>query len=333
MAEHYNLYHTLELDRSASCEELSGIINGRLTELHDQNVPVGDARVQELLAALSILGDTNKRSVYDARLDTGSSTPALTIPDLQTLASTGVLPGYEDAGGSPDTGGSAAAAAGVGAPASAPSSPTAPGAGTAPAAPSAAAAPGYSPAYQQSFAQPRPQRRTPQWLVTLGLDTAPTAVRVQFFLWLANAVLVLLGVIFLFFLLPKGASSSYGGSSLGYSYTTLEDMVFYCSGILLPAIAAPIAVTSILTALLLVRHRAPWVPVGTGLVAGSFALCSLVTLWSVIGMNLGTGAVLLQLLVFALFIAILITLSLAPVRAWYRGEDAPGLAPGVTPAA
>lgn len=284
MAEHYNLYHTLELDRSASCEELSGIINGRLTELHDQNVPVGDARVQELLAALSILGDTNKRSVYDARLDTGSSTPALTIPDLQTLASTGVLPGY-------------------------------------------------SPAYQQSFAQPRPQRRTPQWLVTLGLDTAPTAVRVQFFLWLANAVLVLLGVIFLFFLLPKGASSSYGGSSLGYSYTTLEDMVFYCSGILLPAIAAPIAVTSILTALLLVRHRAPWVPVGTGLVAGSFALCSLVTLWSVIGMNLGTGAVLLQLLVFALFIAILITLSLAPVRAWYRGEDAPGLAPGVTPAA
>lgn len=169
--------------------------------------------------------------------------------------------------------------------------------------------------------------------MTLGLDTAPTAVRVQFFLWLANAVLVLLGVIFLFFLLPKGASSSYGGSSLGYSYTTLEDMVFYCSGILLPAIAAPIAVTSILTALLLVRHRAPWVPVGTGLVAGSFALCSLVTLWSVIGMNLGTGAVLLQLLVFALFIAILITLSLAPVRAWYRGEDAPGLAPGVTPAA
>ena len=91
MSAHYNFYETLNLDRRLTSPQLIEAIDARLTELHQQNVPQGDDRVQELFAARAVLGIEHNRAQYDAVLSREDA-PTLTIPDLQMLAGTGALP-------------------------------------------------------------------------------------------------------------------------------------------------------------------------------------------------------------------------------------------------
>ena len=91
MSAHYNFYETLNLDRRLTSPQLIEAIDARLTELHQQNVPQGDERVQELFAARAVLGIDHNRAQYDAVLSREDA-PTLTIPDLQMLAGTGALP-------------------------------------------------------------------------------------------------------------------------------------------------------------------------------------------------------------------------------------------------
>ena len=91
MSAHYNFYETLNLNRHLTSSQLIEAIDIRLTELHQQNIPQGDERVQELFAARAVLGIEHNRTQYDAVLSREDA-PTLTIPDLQMLAGTGALP-------------------------------------------------------------------------------------------------------------------------------------------------------------------------------------------------------------------------------------------------
>ena len=91
MPAHYNFYETLNLNQHLTSSQLIEAIDARLTELHQQNVPQGDERVQELFAARAVLGIEQNRVQYDAVLSRPDA-PMLTIPDLQMLASTGAFP-------------------------------------------------------------------------------------------------------------------------------------------------------------------------------------------------------------------------------------------------
>lgn len=84
MADHYNLYKSLDLDSNASAEELSTKLNGRLTELRAAGTPEYSGQYQEAYTALQILGNEQRRAEYDAMLADDSAD--VTISSLRELA-------------------------------------------------------------------------------------------------------------------------------------------------------------------------------------------------------------------------------------------------------
>lgn len=85
MSEKYNLYKSLNLDNSASTEELGNKLNGRLSELRAAGATEQSGQYQEAFTALQILGDQQRRKEYDAMLADDDST--ITISTLRELAS------------------------------------------------------------------------------------------------------------------------------------------------------------------------------------------------------------------------------------------------------
>ncbi|MCF4005622.1 hypothetical protein L1O03_00270 [Corynebacterium uropygiale] len=91
MARHHDFYQSLHLPREASTEELRSELEGRLNALRSEGVSTGDARYQQTKVAADILGDEQRRSLYNARLDDDSA-PDMNIPALRALASSGAFP-------------------------------------------------------------------------------------------------------------------------------------------------------------------------------------------------------------------------------------------------
>lgn len=88
MAQHYNFYDSLSLSRESSTEDLRAELQQRLDTLRTEGVPQADARYQQTQVAAAILGDEQRRSLYDERLNDDTA-PTLTIPALRSLAATG----------------------------------------------------------------------------------------------------------------------------------------------------------------------------------------------------------------------------------------------------
>nr|WP_120491075.1 hypothetical protein [Corynebacterium lactis] len=86
MSNHYNLYDSLGIDRGASTEELRRSLTARLEELRGSGATDYSGPVQELSAAVKVLGDEYRRGLYDQRLDDDSQ-PDITISSIRSLAS------------------------------------------------------------------------------------------------------------------------------------------------------------------------------------------------------------------------------------------------------
>lgn len=85
MANHYNLYESLGLDRNSSTSELRETLTKKLDDLHASGAPITSGPVQETSTALKILGDDFRRGEYDKRLDDDSQ-PDITIHSIRALA-------------------------------------------------------------------------------------------------------------------------------------------------------------------------------------------------------------------------------------------------------
>lgn len=78
---HYDLYESLDLDRSSSSSDLVAALDERLAQPTHTN-PGGE---EELRVAKAIVGDPHKRSMYDARLQDPTA-QEITIGSLRSLA-------------------------------------------------------------------------------------------------------------------------------------------------------------------------------------------------------------------------------------------------------
>lgn len=103
---HYDLYSSLGLDKSSSSESLAAELDRRLGEGTHTN-PGGE---EELKVARAILGDEQKRSMYNSRLDDPQA-QEITISSLRDLAQMN-FSGATPAGPSAPAGSGAAAASG-----------------------------------------------------------------------------------------------------------------------------------------------------------------------------------------------------------------------------
>ncbi|AQQ16075.1 hypothetical protein CGLAU_10705 [Corynebacterium glaucum] len=84
---HYNLYSSLGLDRSQSAESIEYEIEQRISAGLINN-PGG---LDELRVAQRVLGDPDRRAIYDRRLD-DSYAPEITVDALRQLATTEIAP-------------------------------------------------------------------------------------------------------------------------------------------------------------------------------------------------------------------------------------------------
>ncbi|AZA09882.1 hypothetical protein [Corynebacterium pseudopelargi] len=78
---HYDLYQDLSLERSKSAAELANELQVRIQQL----APGANAERDKLQTAQKILGDAQRRSVYDAQLDDASA-PTIDIARLREIA-------------------------------------------------------------------------------------------------------------------------------------------------------------------------------------------------------------------------------------------------------
>lgn len=84
---HYNLYEHLNLDPSASSEQLAAELAPRIAELTAAGRDLSDPELHEVQTAYNIFTDPAKKDLYDARL-ADDSTPPMVIRDLVRLAGT-----------------------------------------------------------------------------------------------------------------------------------------------------------------------------------------------------------------------------------------------------
>ena len=94
---HYDIYQSLGLDRSASTSDLARDIDSKLATTS----PTDAGAQEELSTARAILGDDNRRSLYDQRLDDPSA-PEIDIDSLRELAALDL--GTSSAAGNPGKG-------------------------------------------------------------------------------------------------------------------------------------------------------------------------------------------------------------------------------------
>lgn len=87
---HYDLYESLGLDTSSSTADLASQLDSRIEDLRSQGVTDGDARIEEVKTARTVLGDDTLRSKHDSRLQ-DTSAPDMQISDLLSLAHTGLF--------------------------------------------------------------------------------------------------------------------------------------------------------------------------------------------------------------------------------------------------
>lgn len=80
----YNLYHELDLDPGASCEELADLLDDQIRCLLDEGLPVVSPEVDQVVTARTVLSDVVKRGTYDAALS--SDDGQVTITWLHLLA-------------------------------------------------------------------------------------------------------------------------------------------------------------------------------------------------------------------------------------------------------
>ena len=107
---HYDLYQALNLDRSKTPEEISAELSNRLENNELDNI----GGREEVEIARAILGDPQKRTAYDSRLDDPNA-PEVDVNALRQLAaadfSAGTAPAGDPAAGAAPAG--AAGAAGM----------------------------------------------------------------------------------------------------------------------------------------------------------------------------------------------------------------------------
>ena len=84
---HYNLYSSLGLDRSQSAESIEYEIEQRISAGLINN-PGG---IDELQVAQRVLGNPDRRAIYDSRLDDPYA-PEITVDALRQLATTDIAP-------------------------------------------------------------------------------------------------------------------------------------------------------------------------------------------------------------------------------------------------
>lgn len=81
---HYNLYESLNLDSSASSNEIVSVLDTRIQEGNLDNL----GGIEEVKLAKQILGDFEKRAKYDARL-ADPTAPDITVDTIRDLAALG----------------------------------------------------------------------------------------------------------------------------------------------------------------------------------------------------------------------------------------------------
>ncbi len=100
---HYDLYQALNLDRSKTPEEISAELSNRLENNELDNI----GGREEVEIARAILGDPQKRTAYDSRLDDPNA-PEVDVNALRQLAaadfSAGTAPGGDHAAGAAPAG-------------------------------------------------------------------------------------------------------------------------------------------------------------------------------------------------------------------------------------
>ncbi len=85
MAQHWNFYTELGLDRNKAGDELERDIQGKVENLKQQGVAESDGQVQQLLVARTILGSNQLRRRYDERLNDDTA-PAMDAGALSYFA-------------------------------------------------------------------------------------------------------------------------------------------------------------------------------------------------------------------------------------------------------
>lgn len=81
---HYNLYESLNLDSSASSNEIVSVLDTRIQEGNLDNL----GGIEEVKLAKQILGDSEKRAKYDDRL-ADPAAPEITVDTIRDLAALG----------------------------------------------------------------------------------------------------------------------------------------------------------------------------------------------------------------------------------------------------
>lgn len=81
---HHDLYDSLRLDRSLSCDQLALELDNRIAALG----PQGGPRVPEMQVARAVLSDSPRRRMYDGQL-ADISAPPITPEDIMVLAEMG----------------------------------------------------------------------------------------------------------------------------------------------------------------------------------------------------------------------------------------------------